>query len=844
MKTSRTNKSLGTVFTLCWLMVAGVAMGQGTNLITRVPTLGANVNVNALNNRGAVAGFSSFATNEPPHAFLFNQGVLQDLGTLGGSVSAANAVNDSNIVAGSSGVLGDLAVHAFVFRDGTMQDVGVLPGGDFASADFINNAGDVAGFSTTANSFRGFLHRNGQMIDIGSLDGGSSQIFDLNENGHVVGESSAEDSPIKAFLYDGTNILDLGTLGGALSSAQGINDFGVIVGSADNEEGITRAFVYRDGIMSDLGTLGGEFSFALGINNAGQIFGSSEYETNNTAVHAFIIDNGTMIDLGTLGGANSSPLAMNSRGHVVGESDGIPFLYRNGQMVDVNSLLPPDSGWVLLTAELINDVDQIVGFGIFNREFVPYILTLADENNAPVANAGPDQTVECSTLTHLDGNGSTDEDNDALTYEWRNGETVLGNSAVLDVLLPLGTHTLTLIVTDPHDASDDDTVTITVSDTTAPRVACPANQTLPVGVDCQAVVPDFATAAVATDSCSSVLTRSQTPAAGSSVTVGTHTVTVSVTDESGNVGTCTVTLTVIDITAPVGDCPPARTVDAGLECLVAVPDFTAALLATDNCTAAEALVKTQSPAAGTLVSLGSHAINLTVTDAAGNTSVCSTTLDVVGSRAVPQVTCPAPASAEVEADGKAAVPDFASAAIVIDSCSGPSTVTQTPAAGTHLGPGVHTVTVQAVDPAGHVGSCTTTFTVVDNTPPVINSISVDPSLLTENGDLTPVTVSVTAEDNADPAPVSTIVSITSSEPVTGPGDRTSPDWIITGDLTATVRAERGKDATRIYTITVVCTDASGNTAEATTTVTVVKKKGGGASGKKVTGAVTRTTKKK
>ena len=275
--------------------------------------------------------------------------------------------------------------------------------------------------------------------------------------------------------------------------------------------------------------------------------------------------------------------------------------------------------------------------------------------------------------------------------------------------------------------------------------------------------------------------------------------------------------------------------DAGLECLVAVPDFTAALLATDNCTAAEALVKTQSPASRHTCAPGFSRDRLTVTDAANNTSACSTMLHVVGSRAVPQVTCPAPVSAEVEADGKAAVPDFASAAIVVDSCSGPSTVTQTPAAGTRLG-AVHTVTVQAVDPEGHVGTCTTTFTVADNTPPTITSISVDPSLLTENGDLTPVTVSVTAEDNADPAPVSTIVSITSSEPVTGPGDHTSPDWIITGDLTAQVRAERGRDATRTYTITVVCTDASGNTAEATTTVTVVKKgKGGGMPGKKVAG---------
>ncbi len=846
MRTSRTNKSLRTVITLCWLMMAVAAMG-GEATITPVPSLAETPTVHALNNEGAVTG--KYPSNGVDRAFLFRQGMLQDLGSLGGPVSIANAINDSNIVVGDSDIVSG-PYHAFVFQNGTMQDLGVFPGGDSSSARFINNAGDVAGFST-ADFFnqRGFIYRNGQMIDIGSLGSGSSEIFDLNETGHVVGESMNEDFLGRAFLYDGTSMTDLGTLGGLFSKALGINDLGVIVGQADDEEGLTRAFVYTNGIMTDLGTLGGLVSTAFGINNAGQIFGVSEIESNSIATHAFLVENGTMIDLGTLGGLESFPHDMNSQGHVVGRADGefasnLPFLYRDGQMINVNSLLPANSGWILETADFINDAGQIVGLGRLNGVVNSYLFTPANENSVPVANAGLDQTVECPDDTHLDGNGSTDADNDALTYEWRNGETVLGNSAVLDFPLPLGTHTLTLTVTDINEASDDDTVIITVRDTTKPIVACPGNQTVSAGANCQALVPDFATAAFATDSCSSVLTRSQTPAAGSSVGLGSHTVTVSVTDQSGNVGTCTVTLTVIDATAPVGDCPPAQTVDAGLECFVAVPDFTAALLATDNCTPAEALVKTQSPVAGTLVPLGTHTIPLPVTDAAGNTSACSTTLNVIGSRAVPQVTCPAPVSAGVEADGKAALPDFASAATVSESCSGTSTVTQSPAAGTRLGPGVHTVTVQAVDPEGHTGSCTTTFTVVDDTAPVITSISVDPSLLTESGEMTPVTVSVTAEDNADPAPVSTIVSITSSEPETGPGDRTSPDSEITGDLTANVRSERGKDATRIYTITVVCTDASGNTAEATTTVTIVKRKGGGMPGRKVAGGMAKTTAKR
>src|SRR5262249_46444717 len=86
--------------------------------------------------------------------------------------------------------------------------------------------------------------------------------------------------------------------------------------------------------------------------------------------------------------------------------------------------------------------------------------------------------------------------------------------------------------------------------------------------------------------------------------------------------------------------------------------------------------------------------------------------------------------------------------------------------------------------------------------------------------MVPVTVAVSVADACDAAPVCKLVSISSNEPVNGLGDGdVAPDWAITGNLTATLRAERsGTGKGRVYTMTVQCTDAS--TTSATKSVTV------------------------
>jgi len=142
-----------------------------------------------------------------------------------------------------------------------------------------------------------------------------------------------------------------------------------------------------------------------------------------------------------------------------------------------------------------------------------------------------------------------------------------------------------------------------------------------------------------------------------------------------------------------------------------------------------------------------------------------------------------------------------------------------------LATGVHQITLTVTDPDGNKSVDSVTITVQDTTPPTIQFVTASPSVINKtNHDMVPVTVSVSASDGCG-AVTCRITSVTSNEPISGTGGGDlSPDWQITGPLTLLVRAERSpKGDGRVYTITVVCTDASGNTSTKTTTVSVPRK---------------------
>ena len=107
------------------------------------------------------------------------------------------------------------------------------------------------------------------------------------------------------------------------------------------------------------------------------------------------------------------------------------------------------------------------------------------------------------------------------------------------------------------------------------------------------------------------------------------TVTVFVSDDSGNIASCQATMTVVDDMGPIlENCPEDMTVDPGtVDLYYEVPDYTTDIVATDNCSDPVGAI-TQDPPAGTLLPDGVYTVTFSATDDEGNVGTCSFELTV------------------------------------------------------------------------------------------------------------------------------------------------------------------------------------------------------------------------
>ena len=306
------------------------------------------------------------------------------------------------------------------------------------------------------------------------------------------------------------------------------------------------------------------------------------------------------------------------------------------------------------------------------------------------------------------------------------------------------------------------TQTITVNDVTAPVISV-SPQTIAADASCQAVIPDFTTTATVSDNCACSgsdtseacadrhpISVTQSPAPGTPVGLGTHTITLTANDGSsnnngaGNSTTTTTTLTVADQTAPVITAPADSSASADASCQVAIPDFVSGSTVSDSCDANPTV--TQSPAAGTLVGLGSHTVTVTATDAAGNQS-SDQVVFTVNDTTAPVISCPS----NIEVFLPANSPDTSMvvnypAATATDNCSTSPTVTYSHASGSSFPVGTTTVTATATDTAGNHSECTFTITVRYNFTGFFSPVSNPPTLNAVNaGKAVPVKFSLSGD---------------------------------------------------------------------------------------------------
>ncbi len=342
---------------------------------------GTSNRANSISQRDWLAGFALLPDNQTRHAALWREGLIQDLKTLGGPNSSVvwPGQNHQGTVVGISetaetGTLGEewscsaffssVTNHiclGFVWKDGVMTGLPTL-GGENGYAAGVNDRDEVVGWAETpvhdptchapqVLQFRAVLwDASGSAHELRPLSGDStSAATAINNRGQVVGISGdcdvavGEFSARHAVLWSQGEPVDIGNLGGvAWNTPTAINEAGDVVGFSDppgDQDGsfIAHAFLWTraDGIQ-DLGTLpGDEISEALGINAQRQVVG---------------------VSCGAVCRA---------------------FIWQNGVMQDLNDLVQTGFGDFLVSARDINDAGEITGDALTANGTVPYVATPA-----------------------------------------------------------------------------------------------------------------------------------------------------------------------------------------------------------------------------------------------------------------------------------------------------------------------------------------------------------------------------------------------------------------------------------------------------------------------------------
>jgi probable HAF family extracellular repeat protein len=274
--------------------------------------------------------------NSTPNGFMDSASV-NERGEIAGAAesSAADPLGENFFLCNFPDGLGLLCLP-FLWEDGAMMPLPTL-GGNNGAAFQINNRGQAVGAAENTThdptcvapqvlQFKPVIWEEGVIQELPTISGDPDGVaFAINDRGQAVGVSAdCTLTPGHALLWQDGNVTDMGTLSGLALAPTDINNQSQVVGTAFDNANTNRAFLWQNGVAIDLGTLPGDvMGHANAINDKGQVIGQSV--PGNSLPRGFIWQNGVMTDLNTLISADSNlylfdPQDINSRGEIVGQA--------------------------------------------------------------------------------------------------------------------------------------------------------------------------------------------------------------------------------------------------------------------------------------------------------------------------------------------------------------------------------------------------------------------------------------------------------------------------------------------------------------------------------------------
>ncbi|GJM33251.1 MAG: hypothetical protein DHS20C18_22520 [Saprospiraceae bacterium] len=289
-------------------------------------------------------------------------------------------------------------------------------------------------------------------------------------------------------------------------------------------------------------------------------------------------------------------------------------------------------------------------------------------------------------------------DNIALTQSPAVGNTLNGLSSA---------ETITLTADDGNGNTASCTFNLILRDVKAPQITCPIDQEINLAANCEVEVPDFRAQVVVNDNCSALedITLSQMVLPGTILggTISTQVITMTATDDNNNTAQCTFNLSIKDQNPPSITCPVDHLLTVDDQCEIFLPNYAFSAPVADNCTATASILKTQSPAAGTLISGDGTSVTITLraTDLHGNMGSCTFLVSLEDNTA-PTLICPEGQVINVDGNCPVQIPDYGSTAALYDNCTSNAnlltSLTQAPPVGTTVsGVGTTTIITLSVD---------------------------------------------------------------------------------------------------------------------------------------------------